>query len=149
MDVLYIKISDEFDIDLCVTFSNFQTRSRSSCLVNTITLQELPLLFCNFTEIFSTSKSWMILMLTFLTFCNRSCSNGSILQLLVNKIMHQYLPASCCNCSGNDVLLIRISNKFDLDLCVTFLNFQAGSIWEDLVNAITFCRLPVSCCNFT
>ncbi len=68
--------------------------------------------------------------------------------ILVNKIMHQNLPASYCNCSGSDVLLIRISTKFDLDLCVTFLNFQAGNIWKDLVNAITFRRLPVSC-NFT
>ncbi len=62
-------------------------------------------------------------------------------------IMHQNLPASCCNCTGGDVLLIRISTKFDLDLCVTFLNFQAGIIWEDGVNAETFGRLPVSC-NF-
>ncbi len=28
MDILYIKILDEFDIDLCVTFLNFQTSSR-------------------------------------------------------------------------------------------------------------------------
>ncbi len=70
-------------------------------------------------------------------------------QLLVNMIKHQNLPASCCNCTGSDVLLIGISTKFDLDLCVTFINFQAGSIWEDLVNTITFRRLSVSCCNFT
>ncbi len=62
-------------------------------------------------------------------------------------IMHQNLPASCCNFTGSDVLLIRISTKFDVDLCVTFLNFQAGSIWEDLVNVITFHKLPVSSCN--
>ncbi len=149
MDVLYIKISDEYDIDLCVTFLNFQTSSRSSCLVNTITLQELPVSFCNFPEIFSRSKSRTSLMFTFLTFWNKSCSNGNILKLLVNMIKHQNLSASCCNSTGSDVLLIRISTKFDLDLCVTFINFQASSIWEDLVNAITFRRLPVSCCNFT
>ncbi len=148
MDVLYIKISGEFDIDLCVTFLNFRTSSRSICLVNTITLQELPVSFRNFTEIFSTLKSRTSSMLTFMTFWNRSYSNGSILQLLVNMIMHQNLPASYCNCTGSDVLLIIISTKFDLDLCVTFLNFQAGSIWEDIVNTITFRRLPISCCNF-
>ncbi len=49
--------------------------------------------------------------------------------------------------TGSNVLPIRISNKFDLDLCVTFINFQAGSIWEDLVNVITLRKLPVSSCN--
>ncbi len=58
-------------------------------------------------------------------------------QLLVNMIMPQNLPASCCNCTGSDILLIRISAKFDLDLCVTFLNFQAGSVWKCLMNTIT------------
>ncbi len=57
------------------------------------------------------------------------------------------MPASCCNCTGSDVLLIRFSTKFDLDLCLTFLNFQAGSIWEDLANVITLHKLPVSSCN--
>ncbi len=43
----------------------------------------------------------------------------------------QHLAAPCeydnasefayCNFTGSDVLLIRISTKFDLDLCVTFL----------------------------
>ncbi len=61
--------------------------------------------------------------------------------------MHQNLPASCCNFIGSDVLLIRISNKFALDLCVTFLNFQASSIWEDVVNVIALHKLPVSSCN--
>ncbi len=64
-------------------------------------------------------------------------------------IMYQNLPASCCNCRGSDVLLIRISTKIDVDLCVTFLNVQAGSIWEDLVNVITIHKLPVSSCNLT
>ncbi len=36
---------------------NFQTSSMSSCLLNAITLQELPVSFRNFTRIFSTSKS--------------------------------------------------------------------------------------------
>ncbi len=68
---------------------------------------------------------------------------------LVNTITLHKLPVSFCNCTGSDVLLIRISTKFDLDFCVTFINFQAGSISEDLVNAITFRRLRVSCCNVT
>ncbi len=68
---------------------------------------------------------------------------GSMLQLLVNVIMHQNLPASCCNFTGSDVL-IRISAKFDLDLCVTFKS-------NDLVNAITPQKLHahVPCCSFT
>ncbi len=53
-----------------------------------------------------------------------SCSNGSILQFLVNMIMPQNVPTSCCNFTGSDVRLNRISAKFDADLCVTFLNFQ-------------------------
>ncbi len=53
---------------LCVTFLNFQTSSRSCCLVNTITLQELPVSFCNFTEIFYTSKSRTSSILTFWPF---------------------------------------------------------------------------------
>ncbi len=32
--VLHIKILDEFNVDLCVTFWTFKTSSRSSCLVN-------------------------------------------------------------------------------------------------------------------
>ncbi len=69
--ILDIKISDEFDVDLC------------------------------------------------LTSLTRSCSNGSMLQLLVN-IIPQNVSTSCCNFTGSDVLLIRISAKFDVDLCVTF-----------------------------
>ncbi len=65
---LYIRILDEFDIDLCVTFLNFQTSSRSSCPVNAITLQQLHASCCNFTEIFSTTKSQTRFCLTFFTF---------------------------------------------------------------------------------
>ncbi len=61
--------------------------------------------------------------------------------------MHQNLPASGSNCTGSNVLLIRISTRFDVDLCVTCLNFQTGSIWEDLVNVITLHKLLVSSCN--
>ncbi len=42
---------------------------------------------------------------------------------------------------------IRISAKFDVDLCVTFLNFEVGSIWKDLMNAKTLHKLPVSSYN--
>ncbi len=48
---LIVVFMDEFDVDLCVTFLNFQTSSRSSCLVKTITLQELPVSFHNFRDI--------------------------------------------------------------------------------------------------
>ncbi len=67
-----------------------------------------------------------------LTSLTRSCSNGSILQLLVNMIMPQNVSASYCNFTGSDVLLIRISAKFDVDLCATFLNFQYNPKSNDL-----------------
>ncbi len=35
-DVLHIKLWDEFDIDFCLTFLNFETSSMSNGLVNTI-----------------------------------------------------------------------------------------------------------------
>ncbi len=122
-DVLLIRMSAKFDVDLCVTFLNIQICIKIS--------EELNVSLC----------------LTFLTCWTRSCSNGNILQLLVNMIMPQNWPQSCYNCAGSDILLIRISAKFDLDYCVTFLNFQAGSIWKDFVNAITLYKLPVSSCN--
>ncbi len=103
-DILHIKISNKFDVDLC---------------------------------------------LTFLTFWTRSCSNGSILQLLVNMIMPQNLSPSCCKFIGSDVLLVRISAKFDVDLCVTFLNFQYNPKSNDFVNATTPQKLHVLCCSFT
>ncbi len=62
--------------------------------------------------------------------------------------MHQNLPASCCNFIGSDVLLIRISAKFDFDLCLTFLNFQYNPKSNDLVNAITPLKLHVPFCSF-
>ncbi len=57
--------------------------------------------------------------------------------------------ASCCNFIGSDVLLIRISAKFDVDLGVTFLNFQYNPKSNDLVNAIITLKLHVACCSFT
>ncbi len=62
--VLHIKILDDFDVDLCVTFLNFQTCSKSGCIVNMITPQQLHA-SCNFTEIFFTSKSLTSSMLPF------------------------------------------------------------------------------------
>ncbi len=70
-----------------------------------------------------------------LTFLTRSCSNmsnGSILQLLVNMIMPQNLPASFCSFIRSYALLIRISAKLDVDLCVSFLNFQYNPKSNDL-----------------
>ncbi len=70
-----------------------------------------------------------------------------MLLLLVNMIITQNLPASC-NFTGNDVL-IRISAKFDVNLCVTFLNFQSNPESNDLVNAITPQKLHVPFSSFT
>ncbi len=69
-----------------------------------------------------------------------------MLQRLVNMIMPQNLPESCIF-SGSDVL-IRISAKFDVVLCVTFLNFQSNAKSNDLVNAITPQKLNLPCCSF-
>ncbi len=63
--------------------------------------------------------------------------------------MPQNLPASFCSFTGSYVVLIRISAKLDVDLCVTFLNFQMDSIWKDLVNTITLHNLLVSSCSLT
>ncbi len=92
---------------------------------------------------------WYWLLSDLLAFWTRSCSNGSILQLLVNRIMPQNLPSSCCNFISSDVLLIRISAMFDVDLCVTFLNFQYNPRSYDLVNAITPQKLHIPFCSFT
>ncbi len=116
-----IKISDKFNINLCVTFLNFQTSSRSNCLLKTITLQELPVSFRNFTEIILHIKFsdgfGVDLCLNLLTFWTRSCSKHSILQLLVNILMHQNLPASCCNFTGSDVL----ASEFQPNVILTFV----------------------------
>ncbi len=85
----------------------------------------------------------------FVTFWTRSWSNCSMLQLLVNMIMPQNLPASCCNFIGSGVLLIRISAKFDVDLCVIILNFQSNPKSNDLVKAINTQKLYLPCCSFT
>ncbi len=72
-----------------------------------------------------------------------------MLQLLVNMIMPQNLPTSCCNFTGRDVLFIRISAEFNVDLCVTFLNFQSNPKSNDLVNGIIPQKLHIPCCSFT
>ncbi len=183
-----------------MTFSNFQVSRVWKNLVNVITFHILPVSICNLTVVFSTSKSWMSLMLTFvwplqfsnllkfslpceqetsssiacimlqlckdihyfkisdefnvdlclniLIFWTRSCSNGSMLQLLVHMIIPQNLPTSCCNFTGRDVLFIRISAEFDVDLCVTFLNFQSNPKSNDLVNGIISQKLHIPCCSF-
>ncbi len=132
-DVLHIKISNKFDVDLCVTFLNFQTSSHSSCLVNTITTQELHA-SCNFTGIFSTLKSWTSLMLTFLTFWTRS-SNGICRNLLWmwyrNSWICMHHVVTLQGCSPHNILRIvwcwSLCDLFDLSsypLCqsVLFLN---------------------------
>ncbi len=64
-------------------------------------------------------------------------------------IMPQNVPASCCNFIGSNVLLIGISAKFDVELCVTFLNFRYNPKSNDLVNTITPQKLHVPYCSFT
>ncbi len=53
-DVLLIRISTKSDLDLCVTFINFQADSISEDLVNATTFRRLPVSSCNFTWMFST-----------------------------------------------------------------------------------------------
>ncbi len=64
-------------------------------------------------------------------------------------IMPQNLPVQFCSFTGSFILLIRISAKLDVDLCVTFLNFQADCIWKDFVNMITLHKLLASSCSLT
>ncbi len=46
--------------------------------------------------------------------------------------------ASCSNFTGSDVLFIRILTKFDVELCVTLLNFRSNSKSNAHVNAINY-----------
>ncbi len=46
----------------------------------------------------------------------------------MNMIIPQDLPASWGNLTGSDVLNIKVLAKFDVDLCATFLKFQASRI---------------------
>ncbi len=62
---------------------------------------------------------------------------------------YENLPASSCTFSGGDVLLFRISGKFDVGLCVTVLNFQSNPKSNDFTNAIIPQKLHVPCCSFT
>ncbi len=55
--------------------------------------------------------------LSFLTFWTRSCSNGSMLQLLENMIMPQNLPAWCCNFKQG----CMFSSEFQPSLILTFV----------------------------
>ncbi len=41
------------------------------------------------------------------------------------------------------------SSEFDVDLCVSVLNFQSNPKSNDLVNGITPQKLHVPCCSFT
>ncbi len=54
----HITISAKFYVDLAVTVLNFQYSSRSNYLVNLMTPQHLPALYCNFTRLFFTWNSW-------------------------------------------------------------------------------------------
>ncbi len=94
--VLLIRISAKFDVDLCVTFLNFQSKPKSNDLVNTIIPQKLHVPCCSFTGIFSTSEiSTTFYVDPYATFLNFQCS--SRLSCLVKLITPQTLPALCCN----------------------------------------------------
>ncbi len=96
-----------------------------------------------------------------------------MLQLLVNMIMPQNLPASCYNFTGVFFFFFFFQWILYFDLIGTWpalgyeaetlqgmmlpssefqpswmLNFQAGSVRKDLLNVITFYKLPVSSRNF-
>ncbi len=69
------------------------------------------------------SQMCLIFNFTFLTFQIKSWSNGNRWQSIVN-IMLLNLSASCCNFTGRIALHIKISSKFDVDVCVTFLSLN-------------------------
>ncbi len=58
-------------------------------------------------------------------------------------MMPQNVPSSYCNVTGSDLLLVRLSAKFDVDLYVTFLNFQYNPKSNNFVNVITPQKLHV------
>ncbi len=43
----------KFNVDLCMTFLNYESSLKSNGPVNTITFQELPASYCNFPEMLS------------------------------------------------------------------------------------------------
>ncbi len=54
--ILQNNISDKFDVDIYVTFWNFQTSLMSHCPVKMLTPLKLSVSYCNFIWMFSTSK---------------------------------------------------------------------------------------------
>ncbi len=77
--------------------------------MNEITPREMYASCCNFTGLFSTTKSFMGLMLTLPDLWNIQASPR--LNCVVNTIIPQELPAVC-----SDVLHIKISDKFGVNL---------------------------------
>ncbi len=88
---------------------------------------------------------------TFLIFQIKSWSNGNRWQSIVN-IMLLNLSASCCNFTGRIALHIKISSKFDVDVCVTFLSLNwCGHHKEPCSFGILFevlCITIIKSCEF-
>ncbi len=95
-DVLYVKIWNKFDVDLCATFLTFENWSRSNCLVNMIIPQEMLVSVYNATWMFQISKPQTYSVLIFIPFfflwCHPSHSRS-------NMYHYQYL-VNFCTCTG-------------------------------------------------
>ncbi len=138
---------------LWMTFLNFQTSSWPSCTVNAITTEELHALCSNYTDVIHikfSSKFDVYYCLTFLNFWTSWRSNGwQVTTPCKHNNCYKTLPASYCN-FNRDVLHIKILQEFNIDLCVTFLNFQTSSwpsymlchFWHEIFWYCRVCRWP-------
>ncbi len=140
MEVFHIQISNEYDIDHSVTYLSFQAASSwSNCTVDAITPQELHAFHCNCTMNFlhknHRKKFNVYHCLTFLNFqtswrwqAATPCKYNNS-QQIAWILMQIYI----------DVLHIKISEDFDIEIYVTFLNFNSNSR----------SRLPCECDKFS
>ncbi len=104
---------DHVDIDY-LTFLNLQANPRLNCLVNAITHHELPALCCTFTGSFSTSKSQMSLMLTY------------ILYFGTFKLPESHLPYEHYNFAGTACIMLY---RYREDL---YINISLGLMGSDI-----------------
>ncbi len=81
-DVLHIKITETFNIELFVTFLNFDIGSRSNYLVSTITKLRRGILYINISDEFNVDLSF--------NFVNFKLGQGH----LVSMIMLKGMPGS-------------------------------------------------------
>lgn len=137
--------SKEVIIHLSLALLNFQTRSMSSRHVHVAIPED-----CNFTGMFSMcikvlNEFDVDYYLNFISFRTSSWSIDGSWQYFVSYLFRNWLyHATLQGCSSHK----NLANFVDVDLCVTFMNFQASLVSNCLVKVITPQELYALCCNF-